>query len=435
MGFNGKSTLYALYNGYSMTVKITEAIVNNLKSNSKEYDIRDVELKGFLVRVQKFGNASYVLAYKNQAGQSRRYKIGTVGEITAARARKLASELKLEVASRKDPNAEKQKQREKVDRLKKSTFKAFFTKRYQQYAKTHHKQPRGTIERLSKFVQRWGDLSLMEIDLKMLHAYQAERLDDGVANSTINRELNCVRGLFRLAEEESVISSNPFRKLKPLKIDKKPKTRFLDSSEEKRLISELVSRQNRMISERQNANKWREERHYELMQDTSGYKYSNYLMPLVQIALKTGLRRSELLSLRWIDVIFDENNSSIYVQGINTKNSQSRIIPLNDEAVSILKEWKLFCDDSDINSEFVFPNPVSGERMTEIGSAWSRVLESAKINNFRFHDLRHTFASKLAKNGVDLNTIRELMGHADITMTLRYAHLSPGHLRNAVEGI
>ena len=78
----------------------------------------------------------------------------------------------------------------------------------------------------------------------------------------------------------------------------------------------------------------------------------------------------------------------------------------------------------------MFANPVTGERMTEVGSAWNRVLEKSQVSQFRFNDLHHTFAFKLAKKGVNLNTIRELISHADITMTLRYAHLS-----DAVESI
>jgi len=228
---------------------------------------------------------------------------------------------------------------------------------------------------------------------------------------------------------------NQFKKLKDLKVDKNPKTRYLSQSEENRLINALQERQNKQISERKNANIWREKRNLEQFQDFSTYKYTNYLMPLILIALKTGLRRSELFSLKWEDVAFEENNNRIYVQGINTKTSQGRTVPLNEEAVLILSEWKLFCDDSTVKAELVFPNPSTGKQMKEVGSAWNRLLKKANIISFRFHDLRHTFASKLAKNSVDLNTIRELMGHSDITMTLRYAHLSPEHLSSAVEGI
>lgn len=417
-----------------MTQRITEAVAKHIRPKETEYDIRDNELRGFLIRVQKSGNASYVLAYKNQAGKSKRYTIGRVGEITAAKARSIAHKLKSEIANGADPVSERQHLRDEELNRKRRTLRAFFDDRYVQYINVHHKNSSASIDRLSKFVERWGDFPLEDISLKQLEDYRQERIADGRANSTINRDLNALRGLFRLAREEGVIETTPFEKLKSLKVDKRPKTRFLSEAEEDRLIFELDQRQKQLVQGRMNGNDWREERNYEKMFDTSDYRYSNYLTPLVLIALKTGLRRSELLSLDWSDIVL-EGNSQIYVRGQNTKNSQSRVVPLNDEAVSILKDWKMFCEASPVKSDLVFANPVSGNRMTEIGSAWDRVLKKADINTFRFHDLRHTFASKLAKKGVDLNTIRELMGHADITMTLRYAHLSPGHLSDAVRGI
>ncbi len=82
---------------------------------------------------------------------------------------------------------------------------------------------------------------------------------------------------------------------------------------------------------------------------------------------------------------------------------------------------------------YVFINLFTGDKLKDIKKAWGEVLKDAGIENFRFHDLRHTFASKLAMNGVDLNAIRELLGHSDMSMVLRYAHLSPEHLKKAVE--
>ena len=418
-----------------MTIKLTQAVVNGLKPKAKTYDIRDLELKDFLVRVNPSGSASYVLGYRNKAGQSRRFTIGKVGQITATQARSIAQKKKLEIANGQDPNAEKQLAREKAERQKKSTFKAYYERRYKQYIETHHKQPKGTLARLEKFVKLWGDKPLGNINLNLLHDYQANRINDGRAYSTINRELNIVSGMFRLAVEDDVIQSNPCQKLKKLKIDRNPITRFLEDEEEARLIDELKQRQQEIFQNRENGNEWRRERNYELMHDFSNYEYVNYLLPLVLIALKTGMRRMELLSLEWSDVYLQVQEPYLQIKGENAKSSQSRTIPLNKEAAEILNEWKRFCNDSPIESEMVFPNPVSGEQMTEIGSAWNRVLEKAKIYKFRFHDLRHTFASKLARKGVDLYRISKLLGHADITMTLRYAHLSPGHLRSAVEGV
>ncbi len=76
---------------------------------------------------------------------------------------------------------------------------------------------------------------------------------------------------------------------------------------------------------------------------------------------------------------------------------------------------------------------VCGGRLTDIKTAWRNLVKAADVDDFRFHDLRHTFASNLVMAGVDLNTVRELLGHSDIKMTLRYAHLAPEHKAAAVE--
>jgi len=82
----------------------------------------------------------------------------------------------------------------------------------------------------------------------------------------------------------------------------------------------------------------------------------------------------------------------------------------------------------------VFPG-AGGQRLKRIDRTWQRLCKRAALQGFRFHDLRHHFASRLVQSGVDLNTVRELLGHADITMVLRYAHLSPDRLATAVEKV
>jgi integrase len=110
------------------------------------------------------------------------------------------------------------------------------------------------------------------------------------------------------------------------------------------------------------------------------------------------------------------------------KSGKTRHIPLNKEAYAILEKWY----EQNSESILVFPSR-NGERFDNIKSSWEKLLIDAKIQNFRFHDLRHHFASKLVMAAVDLNTVRELLGHADIQMTLRYAHLAPEYKARAVE--
>ena len=101
---------------------------------------------------------------------------------------------------------------------------------------------------------------------------------------------------------------------------------------------------------------------------------------------------------------------------------------MSREAHALLAEWQKRWG----NYRLVFPNPKTGEQLKDIKSAWNGLREAAELKNFRFHDLRHSFASKLVMKGVDLYVLKELMGHSTIEMTERYAHLAPSARKEAV---
>jgi integrase len=126
--------------------------------------------------------------------------------------------------------------------------------------------------------------------------------------------------------------------------------------------------------------------------------------------MNTGLRRGEVVKLRWGSVDF--NRRLLTVEGRNAKNRQTRHVPLNDEAVCVLRNWR--------------------EQAVGFQTAWETVLKRARISNLRWHDLRHHFASRLVQNGVPLNTVRDLLGHGSVGMSLRYAHLAPDQRRETV---
>jgi integrase len=160
-------------------------------------------------------------------------------------------------------------------------------------------------------------------------------------------------------------------------------------------------------------------------------EFVDYLRPVVLVALNTGLRRGEILQLEWKDV--DLDSKWVTVSGAIAKNGQTRRLPLNAEAAAILQAWRQFRSRR-ASAARVFPGS-DGDGLQRIDKAWRSLIEIAGIENFRFHDLRHHFASRLVRSGIDLNTVRELLGHADISMVLRYAHLPPGRPATAVERV
>lgn len=148
------------------------------------------------------------------------------------------------------------------------------------------------------------------------------------------------------------------------------------------------------------------------------------------VALNTGLRKGEIFNLEWRDV--DLVGAQLTVRGDGAKSGQTRYVPLNTEAVQVLKDWQT-ANHVD-NVKLIFPGRTDSAdgKLDDVKKAWLPIVKAAKLPGFRFHDLRHSFASKLVKAGVDLNTVRELLGHADLKMTLRYAHLAPEHKAAAV---
>ena len=137
------------------------------------------------------------------------------------------------------------------------------------------------------------------------------------------------------------------------------------------------------------------------------------------------MRKSEILKLTWDRV--DLKNRLILLD--KTKNGERREIPINKTLFNTLSMLIRHI------SGYVFANPKTGKAYDNLKRSWQSALRKSHILDFHFHDLRHTFASWLVMKGVDLTTVKELLGHKDIKMTLRYSHLSKPHVRNAVENL
>jgi len=125
--------------------------------------------------------------------------------------------------------------------------------------------------------------------------------------------------------------------------------------------------------------------------------------------------------MTWADINWEAKMLTIRAE--NAKSGRQRHIPLNVEAMEVLQRWGGQVGERRAGKVF---------DVTDINKEWGELLVDAGIEDCRFHDLRHHFASRLVRAGVDLNTVRALLGHADISMTLRYAHLAPDTLAAAV---
>jgi integrase len=149
----------------------------------------------------------------------------------------------------------------------------------------------------------------------------------------------------------------------------------------------------------------------------------SHLRPIVITAMNTGMRRGEILSLTWDRV--DLKHGFILLD--RTKNGERREIPVNDTLRATLQGLTRRLD-----IPHVFFDPQAGKPYQDVKRSFHTALRRAKIQDFHFHDLRHTFASHLVMAGVDLTTVKELLGHKSLKMTLRYSHLAPAHKMKAV---
>lgn len=144
------------------------------------------------------------------------------------------------------------------------------------------------------------------------------------------------------------------------------------------------------------------------------------LYPAFILALSTGARQAELMNLRWNQVDFPR--STIVLRDGETKNGAGRVLPLTGEAFDLLRDLNKV---RDIKDDRVFPVPAETRGFGSMRNAWDKALERAKVEDFRWHDLRHTAASYLTMAGIGSMEVAKVLGHKTLQMTARYSHLSP----------
>jgi len=229
----------------------------------------------------------------------------------------------------------------------------------------------------------FGRKYLFQITSLDIENYKAKRLNEHkVRPATVNRELALCKIIFNKAIQWGIFRlANPVKQVAFLKENNK-RLRFLSKEE----IIKL----------------------YEFL--------SGEALALVKFAINTGMRRGEIMKLTWHDI--DILQRLIYIK--DSKSGESRVIPMNETLVNLLCSLRKGADVSPVFS--------SVHR-----TAFENALEEAKIDDASFHTLRHTFASHLAMEGVDLFTLSKLLGHSDIKMTMRYAHLGPNHMAKAMQ--
>ena len=264
------------------------------------------------------------------------------------------------------------------------------------YTRTHR-------ERLQWWCGKIGELRVSQVTPAELSVCRDE-LAKTVTPATVHRYLAALSSAFTWAcqDERQWLRDNPVRRVarpkdhRPLEV--RERCRFLSEDERARLLQ--ACRDSR----------------------------SSWLYGVVLVALCTGGRQGEVLKLHWKDI--DLNHRHVWFRG--TKNGEDRRVPLVGPVVEVLRE-RQHSQVTPHPEMLLFPAPC-GTKPVDIRTAWRTAIQKAGIENFKFHDLRHTTASYLRLNGASLADIADVLGHKSLAVTRRYAHLDDSYQRTMLGG-
>jgi integrase len=264
-------------------------------------------------------------------------------------------------------------------------------------ATASRRRPKTQYEEFNRFeksiLPKLGHLRLRDVSQRHLEQWISDKVAEGLKPGSVNRHITSLKAMFKAAVDWEYLPRSPAARLKKLR-ELERSTRFLEQEESERLLEAA----------------------------TAG---PVYLYPIVLLALHTGMRRSEILHLRWQDMDFRRETIRVEnMDGHSTKSGRVRYVAMS----SLVRDY--FQSKRGIG--FLFPS-LKGKPQRQLDKSFKTALKRAGIENFRFHDLRHTFASHLTMKGVPQRSIQELLGHGSGRMTERYSHLSPSHMHDAVK--
>lgn len=367
---------------FRFTQREVEALPPNRKdASATEMEYSDIEVRGFRVLVSKNGRKTYYLRYTLD-GRKRVYRIGEHGPFSTADARKEALRLRALIEHGHDPQLERE-QRRAIP-----TFAEFARDEYMPHARNHKKSwktDEGKLE--NNLIPRWGRFRLTEISTRDVESLMSD-LSRSSAKATANRYYALVHRMFHLAIIWGRLEKNPAQGVQKFRENNK-RDRYLTGDELRRFLKALDEETNPIVA------------------------------GLFRFLLLNGVRLGEALDAKWQDVDLEERKWFLP----QTKAGKGRWVVLNEHAAAVLTKLP-----RTVGTELIFPG-AKGGRFSKPQGDFHRVLKRAGIENFRIHDLRHTFASQAINQGATLYEVQHLLGHLCSTTTTRYAHLADDRLR------
>lgn len=286
-----------------------------------------------------------------------------------------------------------------IRQLGKQLLSEFVSETYLPWAKANKRTWRNDEYLAQLWCETFRGKTLREISPLAIEKHKRDRAQSTTKRGTtrspasVNMELSVLSRIFALAVDLEQAATNPCRKVRKLRVDNQ-RNRYLSDDEETALMAQLTGRR-------------------------------KHLRPVVALALGTGMRRGELLSLSWHHVDFVRG----VIHVVNTKSAKDRIIPMSGQVRALLLSQRALSR----RAGPVFTTKRTKRAIVDVKKAFAAACSEAGIADFHFHDLRHTFATRLGDQGNTARTIAALLGHSNTQMTDRYTHATDDALRAAVE--
>jgi site-specific recombinase XerD len=353
----------------------------------------DPQIPGLLVEVRHTGSKTYFLRYRDINESTRYCKIARAMDMTLSEAKKQALLLRAGILLGTYPGVDKQQ-----DSGQCMTFAEFFQQKYLPYA-TPRKRSIKDDEKLynHRLKALFGTTRLDKITRHSIQQMHSD-LRSELSASSCDHHLGLMSRCLRLAMDWKLITENPAQGLKKYNEDNR-RDRLMTDAELQRLMAVLDSDPARTAC------------------------------LVLKMALYTAARKGEILHMRWDDINRQTNTYSI--SSMFAKGKRRRFLVLSSSALAILDELA-----QGNTSEWVFLNSKNGERLQSIDKVWQRVRKKADLpSDIVVHSLRHMGASMMLASGSDLATVRDTLGHRDISTSDKYLHTSGKSLREGAEGI
>jgi len=351
--------------------RLNKNYVDKLNLTTERFEVTDDKLPGFKLRVGQT-KKTYILRYR--FGKIRRtHTIGDHGAWTPEQARKEAQRLLREIDQGCDPSTQK-------TALKNApTFKQLTIDYLANSTKLSIKDDESKINNF--LLPCWGKRQAFSITTKDISMLLKTLLDKGRTPATYNRYLALIKVIFNKAVEWKLISSNPAKHIKPLE-ENNSREVFLSQAQVSRLLLALNDAPNNAAN-------------------------------AIRLALFTGQRIGNVMSAKWEDLSED------FWLIPKTKSGKRHRVPLSPEARGVLT-----AQHNNHTNNYIFPGKHGKPHIISVQKIWDKVRKQANLANVRLHDLRHTYASWAISSGASIYDVQKLLGHSDIKMTQRYAHIA-----------